>query len=264
MRRADLRILENTEDPLHLATSFPPLNIPLATRDWSEVNVHNDLHLGQVRKAFSKLVEACHQLEEKLYAEEVEKLGQHAVNITFDAATATGWLIVSSDRKKVSLSSKPRKLSLPNESRRFDSCVSILGKQSFTSGRRYWVVQVGEKTDWDLGVARESINTKGAITVRPDCGFWAICRRKGGSLNACAGPLVTLHLQETPQRVGIFLDYEEGTVSFFNVEAKTHIYTYSGCAFTEPLYPYFNPCLQENGKNTAPLVICPIEEYFPV
>lgn len=124
--------------------------------------------------------------------------------------------------------------------------------------------QVGEKTDWDLGVARESINTKGAITVRPDCGFWAICRRKGGSLNACAGPLVTLHLQETPQRVGIFLDYEEGTVSFFNVEAKTHIYTYSGCAFTEPLYPYFNPCLQENGKNTAPLVICPIEEYFPV
>lgn len=115
------------------------------------------------------------------------------VNITFDAATATGWLIVSSDRKKVntlycrccalltsgfqtgevilmtrlsssgnkvhyniiivflppigdkqvSLSSKPRKLSLPNESRRFDSCVSILGKQSFTSGRRYWVVQVG-------------------------------------------------------------------------------------------------------------------------
>lgn len=121
------------------------------------------------------------------------------------------------------------------------------------------VFQVGDKTDWDLGVARESINRKGAITVRPDSGYWAICRRKGGNLSACAGPSVPLHLQDTPQRVGIYLDYEEGSVSFYNADAKTHIYTYSGCTFTEPLYPYFNPCVQDNKKNTAPLVICPVE-----
>eukprot|EP00064_Thunnus_orientalis_P020814 superscaffoldBa00005944_g20962 len=68
-----------------------------------------------------------------------------------------------------------------------------------------------------------------------------------------------LHLQETPQKVGIFLDFEEGVVSFYDAEANTQIYTYSGCAFTEPLYPYLNPCLHDNGKNTAPLIICPVE-----
>ena len=108
-------------------------------------------------------------------------------------------------------------------------------------------------------MARESINRKGAIKVRPDSGYWAICRRKGGRLHACAGPSITLHLQETPQKVGVFLDYEEGLVSFYNAEAKTHIYTYSGCAFTGALHPYLNPCLHDSGRNTAPLIICPVE-----
>lgn len=118
--------------------------------------------------------------------------------------------------------------------------------------------QVGDKTDWDLGVARQSINRKGSIMVRPDSGYWAICRRKGGNLSACAGPSATIRLQETPKKVGIFLDCEKGSVSFYDAQAKTHIYTYSSCTFTEPLYPYFNPCVQENGKNLAPLVICPV------
>lgn len=197
------------------------------------------------------------------------------------------------DSGQVSLSSQKRKAPLPDNPQRFDFCVCVLGQQSFTSGRRYWVVQVraqrwektlkqiklnvsslccrlsdcflavlfqvGEKTDWDLGVARKSINRKGAITVRPDSGYWAICRRKGGSLSACASPSVTLHLQEIPQKVGVFVDYEEGLVSFYNVDAKTHIYTYSGCAFAEPLHPYFNPCVQDNGRNATPLIICPVE-----
>lgn len=121
------------------------------------------------------------------------------------------------------------------------------------------VFQVGDKTDWELGVAGESINRRGLITVRPDSGYWAICRRKGGSLIACAGPSFTLQLQENPKKVGVFLDYEKGSVTFYDTEAKTHIHTYSGNSFTEPLYPYFNPCHHDNGKNTAPLIICPVK-----
>ncbi|XP_070785704.1 E3 ubiquitin-protein ligase TRIM21-like [Enoplosus armatus] len=262
IRLSELQYLEYPDDPLHLIQSFPSVSAPLSTRDWSEVRVDSDNYIGTVRRAFSKLVDVCHELEKKLNAEEVSKTNQYAVDVTLDPVTAAGWLILSPDGKKVSLGSQQRKPSPPDDPRRFDSCVSVLGKQRFTSGRHYWVVQVGDKTDWDLGVARESINRKGAITVRPDSGYWAICRRKGGSLSAAAGPSVTLNLQETPQKVGIFLDYEEGLVSFYDSEAKTHIYSYSGCNFTEPLYPYLNPCLHDNGKNTAPLIICPVEVGF--
>lgn len=115
--------------------------------------------------------------------------------------------------------------------------------------------QVGDKRDWDLGVARESINRKGAIMVRPESGYWAISRRKGGAINACAGPSVALYLREKPKKVGIFLDYEEASVSFYDAETKSHMYTFSGCSFTEPLYPYFNPCV--SGENVPPLTVCP-------
>ncbi|XP_033507607.1 E3 ubiquitin-protein ligase TRIM21-like [Epinephelus lanceolatus] len=258
-RQSELQHLEQTDDPLHLLQSFPSLTAPLFTKDWSRVSVQSDGCIGTVRRAFSKLVDVCQQLEKKLSADEIRKATRYAVDVSLDPVTASGWLCLSPDGKQVSLSLQQKKPSPPDDPRRFDSCVSVLGKQSFTSGKSYWVVQVGDKTDWDLGVAKESINRKGSITVCPDNGYWAICRRKGGSLSACAGPSVTLHLQEPPQKVGVFLDYNEGMVSFYDAEAKTHIYTYSGCNFTEPLYPYLNPCLHDNGKNTAPLIICPVE-----
>ncbi|KAM9827558.1 E3 ubiquitin-protein ligase TRIM21-like [Neosynchiropus ocellatus] len=259
-RRSGLQQLEQTKSPVHLLQSFPSLSTPPPIKDWTQAHFQSDNHIGAVRRAFSKLVDVCQEIEKKLSAEEINKTQNYAEDVTLDPATAAGWLVLSSDGKKVSLNTHSRRMSIPDDPRRFDSCVSVLCRQSFTSGKHYWVVQVGDKTDWDLGVARESINRKGAITVRPDCGYWAICRRKGGSLSACAGPSVLLQLQETPQKVGVFLDIEEGIVSFYNTEAKTHIYTYTGCGFSEPIYPYLNPCLHDNGKNTAPLIICPVEE----
>nr|XP_019964296.1 PREDICTED: E3 ubiquitin-protein ligase TRIM39-like [Paralichthys olivaceus] len=257
-RGSELHHLELTQNPLHILQGFRSVGGLPSTKEWSEVTVHSDNCLGTVRRAVSALVDVCQEVVDKLSAEETDKMTQYAVDVTLDPVTASGWLVLSPDGKKVSLSSQ-KKTSLPDSPQRFDTCVCVLGKQSFTCGRRYWEVQVGDKTDWDLGVARESINRKGTITVRPDSGYWAICRRKGGSLSACTSPSITIHAQETPQRVGIFLDYEGGSVSFYNAETKTHIYTYSGCPFTEPLKPYFNPCVQDNGKNSTPLVICPPE-----
>ncbi|XP_029943669.1 nuclear factor 7, brain-like [Salarias fasciatus] len=255
-RRKELQQLENTEDALLLLQSFPSVSTPLPTRDWTAVTASCNTYVGNIRRSLTKLLNVCSDIERELSAEEFSKTSKYAVDVTLDDGTAACWLDVSPDGKQVCLSSQPKRV--PDDPRRFDACVSVLGRQRFTGGRQYWVVQVGDKTDWDLGVARESINRKGAITVRPDNGYWAICRRKGGGLHACAGPSVALALSETPRRVSVFLDYEGGQVSFYNTETKTHIYTYRGCSFTEPLYPYFNPCLHDNGRNTAPLVICPV------
>lgn len=38
-------------------------------------------------------------------------------------------------------------------------------------------VEVGGKTDWDLGVARQSINRKGKIEVTPSNGYWFLSLR---------------------------------------------------------------------------------------
>ncbi|XP_076018657.1 E3 ubiquitin-protein ligase TRIM39-like [Genypterus blacodes] len=256
-RNDELQHLEHTENHLHLLQCFVSLNSLPPPKDWSEVRARTDNCLGTVRRTVSKLVGICQELERELSVEEADRMKQYAAEVSLDPATASGWLVLSADKKEVS--SQLRRTTVPYEPLRFDACPCILGKQGFTGEQHYWEVQVGDKTDWDLGVAKESISRKGAITVRPDCGYWAICRRKGGNLSACTGPSTPLHLQHTPQRVGVFLDYEKGVISFYDAEAKSHIYTYSGCEFTEAIYPYFNPCVHDNGKNTGPLVICPIE-----
>ncbi|KAG8012998.1 Nuclear factor 7 [Nibea albiflora] len=131
-------------------------------------------------------------------------------------------------------------------------------KQSFSSGRFYYEVQVKGKTKWDLGVARESINRKGEIKVRPQDGYWRTCLRNENEYEARADLPVRLSLKSQPEKVGVFVDYEEGLVSFYDVDAAALIYSFTGCCFTHKLYPYFGPCLNDGGKNSAPLIISPV------
>uniref|UniRef100_A0A8C4H723 Uncharacterized protein n=1 Tax=Dicentrarchus labrax TaxID=13489 RepID=A0A8C4H723_DICLA len=130
---------------------------------------------------------------------------------------------------------------LPDNPERFNSCPCVLAKQSFSSGRFYYEVQVKGKTEWDLGVARESINRKGVITVSPQDGYWMIWLRNKNEYEALVDPAVCLSLQSQPEKVGVFVDYEEGLVSFYDVDAAALIYSFTGCSFTEKLYPYFGP-----------------------
>ncbi|KAJ4937804.1 hypothetical protein JOQ06_002434 [Pogonophryne albipinna] len=114
------------------------------------------------------------------------------------------------------------------------------------------------KTQWTLGVARESINRKGKITSSPQKGYWTIWLSNNKKYKALAGPSVRLSLKSQPEKVGVFVDYEEGLVSFYDVDAAALIYSFTGCCFKEKLYPYFSPCLNHGGKNSAPLIICPV------
>ncbi|KAJ4938352.1 hypothetical protein JOQ06_002972 [Pogonophryne albipinna] len=118
--------------------------------------------------------------------------------------------------------------------------------------------EVKGKTGWDLGVARESINRKGIITPSPQEGFLTIVLRNENEYKACAGPRVRLSLKSQPEKVGVFVDYEEGLVSFYDVDAAALIYSFTGYCFKEKLYPYFSPHLNYGGKNSAPLIISPV------
>uniref|UniRef100_A0A8C5N6X5 E3 ubiquitin-protein ligase TRIM21-like n=1 Tax=Gouania willdenowi TaxID=441366 RepID=A0A8C5N6X5_GOUWI len=149
---------------------------------------------------------------------------------------------------------------LPDNKERFYPCASVLGKQSFSSGRFYFEVQVKGKTDWDLGVVKESINRKGNNTATPKNGYWTVIHRDGNVYAACGDPPVILHLKCVPEKVGVFVDYEEGVVSFYDVDAAALIYSFTHCCFTHKLHPFFSPCLNYGGKNSAPLIICPVNQ----
>ncbi|XP_059191299.1 E3 ubiquitin-protein ligase TRIM39-like isoform X1 [Centropristis striata] len=255
-RSTEVEQLSQSEDHLHLLQSFTSLNAAPPTKDWTEVSVCPSSYEGTVRRAVNQLEETISKQMKKLFEAELKRVQQSAVDLTLDPDTAHPELILSDDGKQVKHGDVRK--NLPDNPERFDRCPCVLAKQSFSSGRFYYEVQVKVKTDWTLGVARESINRKGVNTASPQKGYWTICLRNENEYKALAGPSVFLSLKSRPEKVGVFVDYEEGLVSFHDVDAAALIYSFTGCYFTEKLYPYFNAFLNNAGKNSAPLVICPV------
>nr|XP_024001420.1 zinc-binding protein A33-like [Salvelinus alpinus] len=262
-RSTELEQLSHTEDHLHLLQSLPSLYTPSPTKDWSEISVHSDLCVGTVRRAVSQLEETLISIMKSLCVDlcvgaGFKRIQQYAVDVTLDPDTAHPKLILSEDGKQVRYGNT--RTNRPNTPKRFDKSVNVLGKEGFSSRRVYYEVTVKGKTDWDLGVARESINRNGNIKLSPENGYWTVWLRNGEQYRALSSPSVLLSLREKPQKVGVFVDYEEGQVSFYDVEARSHIYSFTGCTFTEKLYPFFCPCLNDGGKNSAPLIISPVSQ----
>ncbi|XP_026518471.2 erythroid membrane-associated protein-like [Terrapene carolina triunguis] len=178
------------------------------------------------------------------------------VYVTLDPDTAHPKLILSEDRKCVRRGDTRQ--DLPNNPERFDLCSCVLGAEGFRGRRCYWEVEVGDKTRWILGVCRESVRRKGKVTYTPEDGYWVV-RQGDGEYKALTSPWTLLPVSIRPSRVGIFLDYEAGEVSFYNVTDRSHLFTFTG-TFSGTLRPYFCPGLNAGGENVAPLIICPVPD----
>ncbi|KAM8772401.1 uncharacterized protein AB9X84_009367 [Acanthopagrus schlegelii] len=254
-RRTEVEQLSQSEDHLHLLQNVPSLSPAPPTKDWTGVRVRPS-HEGTVVRAVAQLEETLSKQMKKLLEAELKRVQQYAVDVTLDPDTAHPALILSDDGKQV----RPggTKKNLPDIPERFHLNPGVLGKQSFFSGKLYFEVEVKGKTQWDFGVARESINRKGAVTLSPEEGYWTLCLRNGNEFYAAADPLVRLSLASWPQKVGVFVDYEEGLVSFYDVDAAALIFSFTGCCFTQKLFPYFCPGLNNADKNSAPLIISSI------
>ncbi|CAL8406750.1 unnamed protein product [Arctogadus glacialis] len=258
-RSLQVKPLSHTKDHLHFLQAFRSLKDPPHTRDWTTVEVRPPSYVGTLRRSLDQLEETLNTEMKKLHgAAELKRVQQYEVDVTLDPDTAHLNLILSEDGKQVHDGGVVKKL--PDNAKRFENKIFVLRMQSFSSGRIYFEVQVKKKTAWRLGVARESINRKGEIKVTPQMGYWVLFFSKDG-LVFSGDPDIRLPLRAELQKVGVFVDYDEGLVSFYDVEARVHIYSATGCTFTEPLYPILCPgCYNHQGKNSAPLIISPVNQ----
>ncbi|KAL6490886.1 hypothetical protein MHYP_G00012310 [Metynnis hypsauchen] len=287
-RETKLEQLSHTEDHLHLLQIYPSLCRLPHTKNWTDINIDPHSRVEILRSSLSQLQKTISKETEK----EIQKLTQrrqkeaaafkwfiknwrqlvlllpllslvflmltsnemwiqcYAEDVTLDPDTANSCLTLSDDGKQLRCTNLP--CNALYSSKRFFEEPYVLAKEGFSSGRFYYEVQVLDKTDWVIGVAEESVDR---FEELPD-GTWTISLWNGDEYKACEGFCKCLSLKEKPQKVGVFVDYEEGLVSFYDVEARSHIYSFTGQSFTEKLYPFLGPCHVplEHG-NSAPLII---------
>ncbi|KAF4088784.1 hypothetical protein AMELA_G00058600 [Ameiurus melas] len=262
-RNTELEQISHTEDHLHLLQIYLSLCSPPHTQDWSDVTINSHLSLETLRRALSQIQKSLNEEMEKVPEIKLKRIRQYAVDVTLDPDTGSPALILTDDRKQVRHGDLRQEL--PDNQKRFDHCSCILGKEGFSSGRFYYEVQVSGKTKWDIGVARESVERKGEITYSTENGYWVLCLRNETEYKACDSPPVPLSLKQAPQKVGVFVHYEEGLISFYNVHTKSLIYSFTGQTLNGTIYPFFSPSLNNGGKNSAPLIITLVqtEKMFP-
>ena len=120
----------------------------------------------------------------------------------------------------------------------YDGWWCALGSEGFVSGQHYWEVDVRGKSEWSIGVARESAPRNGFKSLNTTTGY-QILKLQLGQLMALTVPVTKLD-RCAPSVLGLFLDMEEGQVSFYDVGHSFHIYSFDvSFDHGEAIFPVF-------------------------
>lgn len=142
---------------------------------------------------------------------------------------------------------------------RFTSAPCILGSRGFSTGFHTWEVDLGGMTNWRVGVARPHSGTHWTFHHDARSGFWYIYRLSGKDGKKCRASN-TARLETVPgdlRRIRVELDCDEGELSFYDTNRKTHIYTFHE-KFGGTVFPYFYVGVTPVGAQPEALRICPL------
>ncbi|XP_063295370.1 probable E3 ubiquitin-protein ligase MID2 [Pelobates fuscus] len=146
--------------------------------------------------------------------------------------------------------------SRPDTPMRFQYYPQVLSNRVITFGRHYWEVETS-KDGWIIGMAYPSIDRKGRLSYDHsysgkiesfvgDCKSWRL-RAYRNNYSVLSDRMVsTLNCRPSCQRLGIYLDYELGLLSFYEMgDSITHLHTFNA-TFTEPLLAAI--CVWDQGR----------------
>ncbi|XP_018423511.1 PREDICTED: nuclear factor 7, ovary-like [Nanorana parkeri] len=159
-------------------------------------------------------------------------------HVLLDPNSAGNNVIISEDLTRASYAVEAIKR--PDLPERF-KCSQVLSRCQFTTGRHYWEVAVGEARKWLVGLAAASIERK-----KNGNESYFGCNNKSWGLSfnkqLSAGHdnmYVDVPTDGPIKSVGMYLDYEAGHLTFFQLSDPIKCLHTFAATFTEPLHAAF-------------------------
>ncbi|XP_076846971.1 tripartite motif-containing protein 16-like [Brachyhypopomus gauderio] len=179
------------------------------------------------------------------------KPGADACEFTLDPNTANRYLSLSEENRKVT--SVWEEQMYPDHPDRFDIYANVLSRESVCGesvcgesvcGRCYW------EAEWSGAAAGIAVTYKGISRKGGSDDCWFGYNIKSWRLHCSNNRYTVCHnnketvisVPSISNRVGVYVDWPAGTLSFYSVSSHTHTLTHLhtfNSTFTQPLYAGF-------------------------
>ncbi|XP_076838639.1 E3 ubiquitin-protein ligase Midline-1-like [Brachyhypopomus gauderio] len=117
------------------------------------------------------------------------------------------------------------------------SSYGVTGNVYIDSGRHYWETLIGGSTWYAVGVAYKSAPKHEWIGKNPSS--WVLCRCNNNWMVRHNSKEISIEPSPHLRRVGVLLDYDAGSVAFYDAVGSQHLHTFH-VSFTQPVCPVFN------------------------
>ncbi|KAI5622169.1 finTRIM family, member 14 [Silurus asotus] len=253
-RNAEIKELSLTEDSIHFLQNFQSLmNLPGAA-DLPTITVSSFL-------SFEAVVNSVSQLQDTLqisFKEQFEKISsEDTCQLTLDPNTAHRRLELSDSNRKVTDRDIPQKQSYDYTHRNrnrmtyeqpiyehpesFNHYSQLLCTESVCEPS-YWEVELTGSNGVSIAVSYKDISRKGSGY---ECEFgrneksWSLMCSSSGYTFLHNNEEIQIPMNHSSDRIGVFLDYKSGSLSFYSVSDTMKLLHRVLTTFTKPLYPGF-------------------------
>ncbi|XP_005411454.1 PREDICTED: E3 ubiquitin-protein ligase Midline-1 isoform X2 [Chinchilla lanigera] len=202
---------------------------------------HYTVHGLQSGTKYIFMVKAINQAGNR--SSEPGKLKTNSQPFKLDPKSAHRKLKVSHDNLTVERDESSSKKSHTPERFTSQGSYGVAGNVFIDSGRHYWEVVISGSTWYAIGLAYKSAPKH--EWIGKNSASWALCRCNNNWVVRHNSKEIPIEPAPHLRRVGILLDYDNGSVAFYDALNSIHLYTFD-VAFAQPVCPTFtvwNKCL---------------------
>ncbi|XP_078087409.1 E3 ubiquitin/ISG15 ligase TRIM25-like isoform X4 [Mustelus asterias] len=222
VQRDPLSFIQNSKQLLSRMTETRRVtgpDVPVFTLNLSNISQHIQKRLNE---------------SEKYHSDILGIIGKRSLSL--DPKTANYNLVLSDNLKSVTWGTWQQPY--PSHPERFKDHPQVLCFQSFSSGFHFWDVET-DGNNWGLGIVSESVERKGEMSEFGN-------NKTSWCLNFYVDSLSAAHNSQFTSlplipncKIRVWLDFEAGTLSFYQVtDSLRHVHTFQ-TTFTQPVFPAF-------------------------